>query len=209
MMNVNELFRTVNIEARLADVEACSGTFQEIKELVYDNKIVPIVDNAGNVKGICVDYGCKDLIEDNIQGKIFEKRYSCKPIMQWYEAAIKGKMSGKAIEEVEDPCQVNNEAESTNMVDLSDTDESDDSDRDTCYTRNDLPRHLDISVHDLERYLNSLNRSIDEDRLLLDVKSYLRHEYGYFLNGESDISARIENDVVKVRDIAWGRRITN
>ena len=29
MMNVNELFRTVNIEARLAEVEACSGTFQE------------------------------------------------------------------------------------------------------------------------------------------------------------------------------------
>ena len=207
MMNVNELFRTVNIEARLAGVEACSGTFQEIKELVYDNKIVPIVDNAGNNKGICVDYGCKDLIEDNIQGKIFEKKYSGKPVMQWYEAAIKGKMSGKAIEEVEDPCQVNNEVESTNMPDLSDTDESEDSDR--AYTRNDLPRHLDISVDDLERYLNSLNRSIDEDRLLLDVKSYLRHEYGYFLNGESDISARIDNDVVKVRDIAWGRRITN
>ena len=209
MMNVNELFRTVNIEARLAGVEACSGTFQEIKELVYDNKIVPIVDNAGNVKGICVDYGCKDLIEDNIQGKIFEKKYSCKPVMQWYEAAIKGKMSGKAIEEVEDPCQVNNEAESTDMVDLSDTDESDDSDMDRGYTRNDLPASLDISVHDLETYLNSLNRSIDEDRLLLDVKSYLRHEYGYFLNGESDISARIDDDVVKVRDIAWGRRITN
>lgn len=205
MMNVNELFRTVNVEARLADVKSCSGTFQEIKELVYDNKIVPIVNNAGNITGISVDYGCKDLIEDNIQGMIFQKKYCGKPVMQWYETAVKAKMSGKAIEEVEDPCQVKKQAESPKTV----VNESIGPDRDRGYTRNDLPADLDITRNDLEEYLNGLDRTIDPDRLLLDVKSYLRHQYGYFLNSDSDISARLESDVVKVRNIAWGRRITN
>ena len=99
--NINELNRIkfLNIEEHLSQ-ETDPGTFKEILDMVYEDKIIPLIDNAGNILGISVDPGCETILEDSIAQAIFEKRYCCRPVMPWVLKALECKAIGKVITRV-------------------------------------------------------------------------------------------------------------
>lgn len=95
-MNINELNRikTINVENALRDVELGSGTFKNLLNKVYDETIIPLVNNEGTIIGINYDAKCNNIIEDNIAETRFMKAYLGKDIMRWILKCLEIKANG-------------------------------------------------------------------------------------------------------------------
>ena len=106
-MNINELNRikTVNVEEKVAEVVAGSGTFKEILDKVMANEILPIVSNSGNIVGISYDSKVSNLIDDNIAQVAFEKRYRGIDVMSYVLTALTLKADNAQIAEVQEDAE--------------------------------------------------------------------------------------------------------
>lgn len=207
-MNINELNRiqTINIDKELESVEAGSGTFKEILDKVYDNSIIPIVNNSGEIIGISNSMPVTNIIEDNIEMSKFEKRYRGKDVMKYVLKSLELKARNARIEEVV-------ENEDKIIVFLCGGDEVVIEEKirpETYYGGHDeeLPEDLDIEPDELG-YTEEEIREEDLDILERKIKDYLRREYGHYLSGK-DPSPRIEvadDGYIEVYDIKWGRKI--
>lgn len=197
-MYINELNRinTINIEAAVAGTERGSGTFKEILDNVMSNVIVPLTINNGMIVGMSFDTHCGSVVEDCIEQRKFEIRYSSKPIMDWVLKALELKADRKVISEV-----IENE-EGIKVV----TDQGEVIEIESYAVRNvshaaptiELPSEVDIDCEQLE--------SSD----MKEVKKYLRNTYGHYLSGfDGDPNIEVDEDenVVHVSNISWGRKI--
>ena len=197
-MNINELnrIRTINIEEKIANVEAGSGTYREILDKVMANEIIPIVSNSGMIVGISYDSKVDNLIDDNIAQIAFEKRYRGKDVMRYVLSALKLKANGSEIADVqEDASGIRVILTSGEVIVVAEYR--------TPVARPEpvtLPESLDIPLEQFET---------EEEVTIKDVKSYLRNTYDHYLSGEyadPDIELDAENGVIKVTNIHWGRK---
>ena len=197
-MNINELnrIRTINIEEKIANVEAGSGTYREILDKVMANEIIPIVSNSGMIVGISYDSKVDNLIDDNIAQIAFEKRYRGKDVMGYVLSALKLKANGSEIADVqEDASGIRVILTSGEVIVVAEYR--------TPVARPEpvaLPESLDIP---LEQF------GTEEDVNIKAVKSYLRNKYDHYLSGDyadPDIELDAENGVIKITNIHWGRK---
>lgn len=179
-MNINQFTpKNVNVEKPLENVFAGTGTYRDICEKVYDGTIYPLVKNDGTVVGLGYETGLAGA-EDSIELMKFQKRYSGKPIMQYFETALRAKYEGKSLEEALTLCE-----KTTRSV------------REEC-AEDTTPSDLSIS-----------KEALNNDTSLRNIKSYLRRTYGRYLSGnsESELQVKETEDAVEVSNIAWGRKI--
>lgn len=192
-MNINEIIKSVNVEKPLENVVAGEGTFQEILNKVNDGTIYPLTNNAGDIVGIGVETG-KVGAEDSIEQKIFEKRYSCKPVMSWALAAFKSKFGIRPIAEV-------NETKDYVEVVYADGEVETISGYKSAAVieKESLPDSVKIEYDELPD-------DFDED----DIREYLREAYDHYLakGCELEIDDPADNDtgVITVSGIEWGRK---
>lgn len=178
-MNINQFTpKHVNVEKPLEGIFAGTGTYRDICEKVYDDTIYPLTDNAGNIVGLGYETGLTGA-EDSIELMKFEKRYSGKPVMEYFQTALKAKYEGKALEEA-----------------LTLYDEK--AHNSHTKVEEDLPSEVTIKKEDINNDCSDNN-----------IKSYLRRTYGHYLSGYSgDIEVeKIDDDTIKVSGIHWGRKI--
>lgn len=178
-MNINQFTpKHVNVEQPLADVKAGEGTYKEICEKIYDGTIYPLTNNAGNVVGLGYETGLSGA-EDSIELMKFQKYYRGKPLMEYFETALRAKCEGKSLEEA---LALYEEKSSTSRV----------------KTEEDLPNEVTIRKENINNNCSDNN-----------VKSYLRRTYGHYLSGYcGDIEVEnIDDDTIKVSGIHWGRKI--
>lgn len=179
-MNINQFTpKHVNVEQPLMDVKAGEGNYKEICEKVYDGTIYPLTNNSGNIVGLGYETGLSGA-EDSIELMKFQKRYSCKPVMEYFETALKAKYEGKSLEEA---LMLYTEKTSYNSY---------------ARTEEDLPSEVTIKKEDINNDCSDNN-----------IKSYLRRTYGHYLSGYSgNIEVEgIDDDTIRVSGIHWGRKI--
>ena len=179
-MNIKQFVpKHVNIEQPLEGVKYGEGTYKEICEKVYDGTIYPLTHNDGTIVGLGYESG-KVGAEDSIAKMIFERRYSGKPVMDYFMKAFEAKCAGKSLEEA-----------------LAIYVEPERGPRKTDLVEEDLPKEVTIPYN-----------TLPEEYTLNDVKAYLRKEYGHYLSGYSDDPEIVKvADGVKVTNIEWGRKI--
>lgn len=190
-MNINEIFKSINVEKPLENITAGEGTFQEILNKVNDGTIYPLTNNAGDIVGIGVETG-KVGAEDSIEQTIFEKRYCCKPVMVWALAAFKSKFGIKPIAEV------NETADYVEVVYADGEVETISGYKSAAVAENDeLPDCLVIAYDELPD-------DFDED----DIRDYLRETYDHYLakGCELEIDDDADEEIVSVSGIEWGRK---
>lgn len=197
-MNINELNRihTVNIEEKIANVEAGSGTYREILDKVMSDEILPIVSNSGMIVGISYDSKVNNLIEDNIAQVAFEKRYRGKDVMRYVMSALKLKATNAQIAEVqEDASGVRVILEHGEVIVIEERYQPELVERQPAM---ELPSSLDIPLESF---------GTEEDVTPRAVKAYLRDKYDHYLSGEYvDPDIVMEDGVIKVTNIHWGRK---
>lgn len=180
-MNINQFtLKHVNVEQPLMNVKAGEGTYNEICEKTYDGTIYPLTDNAGNVVGLGYETGLTGA-EDSIELRKFEKRYRGKPVMEYFERALKAKYEGKSLEEA-----LTLYEEKAHNSDIK------------TETEEDLPNEVTIRKEDINNNCSDNN-----------IKSYLRRTYGHYLSrycGDIEVES-IDDNTVKVSGIRWGRKI--
>lgn len=203
MRNINEFnrIRTINVEERVADVAAGSGTFKEILDKVLANEIIPIVSGSGMIVGISYDSKVTNLIDDNVAQVAFEKRYRGKDVMGYVLAALKLKADDAAIADVQEDAQrirvILDNGEVVTIKDYAPC-RCSESNSSEVTPSVELPSEVEISVDEFGGADN-----VTED----SVKRYLREAFDHYLSGNHvapDYS--IDNDVVKVTNIYWGRK---
>lgn len=180
-MNISQFTpKHVNVEQPLMNVKAGEGTYEEICEKIYNDTIYPLTDNAGNVVGLGYETGLTGA-EDSIELRKFEKRYRGKPVMEYFERALRAKYEGKSLEEA----LTLYEEKAPNSDTKTETEE-------------DLPNEVIIRKQDINNNCSDNN-----------IKSYLRRTYGHYLSGYyRDIHVEsIDDDTIKVSSIYWGRKI--
>lgn len=204
-MNINELNRikTVNVEEKVAEVVAGSGTFKEILDKVMANEILPIVSNSGNIVGVSYDSKVSNLIDDNIAQVAFERRYQGIDVMSYVLAALKLKADNAQIAEVqEDEEGIRVILNNSEVVVIR------------SYARSSEPRPERV----VEELPNTEEISYDEaaacgiecspngDKMVL---KHLRDKHNRYLAGglpaptiEYDDDAR----VIRITNIIWGRK---
>ena len=204
-MNINELNRikTVNVEEKVAEVVAGSGTFKEILDKVMANEILPIVSNSGNIVGISYDSKVSNLIDDNIAQVAFEKRYQGINVMDYVLTALKLKADNAQIAEVQEDADgirvILNNGEVVVVRSYSHNSE-------TCPARitEELPSEVEITYDEADNY--GIEEGPEEDKMTL---KYLRDKYGHYLSGAHP-APTIEYDdeacLIKVSNIHWGRK---
>lgn len=202
--NINELNRIkfLNIEEHLSQ-ETDPGTFKEILDMVYEDKIIPLIDNAGNILGISVDPGCETILEDSIAQAVFEKRYCCRPVMPWVLKALECKAVGKVI---------------TRVVEDADTGEViitlDNGTEEVLIEgipREELPRSYSYDdgapTSDIRVEVEDLDDSVDEE---IAIARYLRDTYQRYLAKDANPQFTYTYDDVDecyiVNDVKWGRK---
>lgn len=203
-MNINYLNRIkfFNIEEKLSQ-ETNPGTFKEILDMVYEDKIILLVDNAGNILGISVNTGCENILEDNVAQAIFEKRYCCCPVMPWVLKALECKAVGKVITDVTENSETGEVvitlSNGTTEVLIEGTSEtSRNSDFETYATPTS---NIRIDPEDLDSHID----------VETAIARYLRATYQRYLSKYADPQFIYEYDenenVYVVDDVKWGRRI--
>lgn len=197
-MNINELNRihTVNIEEKIADVVAGSGTYREILDKVMCDEILPIVSSSGMIVGISYDSKVNNLIDDNIAQVAFEKRYRGKDVMRYVMSALKLKATNAQIAEVqEDASGVRVILENGEVITVEERCHPE------CVERQpavELPSSVEIP---LEAF------GTEEDVTPRAIKAYLRNQYDHYLSGDYvDPDIVMEDGVIKVTNIHWGRK---
>lgn len=197
-MNINELnrIRTVNIEEKIADVVAGSGTYREILDKVMCDEILPIVSSSGTIVGISYDSKVDNLIDDNIAKIAFEKRYRGKDVMRYVMSALKLKATNAQIADVqEDASGIRVILENGEVVVIEERYEPERVERQPAV---ELPSSVDIP---LEAF------GTEEDVTPRAVKAYLRNKYDHYLSGEwVDPDIGMDDGVIKVTNIHWGRK---
>lgn len=205
IMNINELNRikTVNVEEKVAEVVAGSGTFKEILDKVMANEILPIVSNSGNIVGISYDSKVSNLIDDNIAQVAFEKRYQGIDVMSYVLTALKLKADNAQIAEVQEDEEgirvILNNGEVVVVRSYAQASE----DRPAKVVE-ELPSEVEITYDEADSH--SIEEGPEEDKMTL---KYLRDKYNHYLSGahpaptiEYDDEARL----IKVSNIHWGRK---
>lgn len=197
-MNINELnrVRTINIDEQVADVVAGSGTYREIHEKVFSRDIIPIQDNYGNIIGISYDSKVTNLIDDNIAQVAFEKRYRGINVMRYVLTALQLLATNANVAEIQ-------EDEMGERVVLANGEVIIVRERHVAPAvreRLELPNAVEITAADLD--VDNL-----EGVTIADVKRYLREKYDHYLSGNyEDPDMAVEDDVIKVTNIYWGRK---
>lgn len=205
-MNINELNRIkfFNIEAELRkDMEP--GTFKEILDMVYNDTIIPLVNNEGTILGISVNSGCDDILKDNIAQIVFEQRYAMHPVMLWVMKALECKATGMIIKEVLE----NNETGEVAVV-LNDGVTKlliEGCDRQCMYDE-DGDSELGAPTSNIRIDYEDLDPDIDVD---VAIARYLRSTYQRYLSRDARPQFTYEydeyDDTYIVNDVKWGRRI--
>lgn len=201
-MNINELNRikTINVDEKVANVIAGSGTYKEIIDKVMANEIIPIVDERGTIVGISYDSKVTNLIEDNIAQVAFEKRYRGINVMHYVMTALEIKANGGTVAEVqEDENGIRVVLGSGEVITIIErTTPAPMSNR--CSEHEALPEEVELTANDL-------NLGSVEDATIADVKKYLRDSYNHYLSGQhEDPDIEAEDNVLKVSNIHWGRK---
>lgn len=202
MANINQYNRikTINVEERVAEVAAGSGTYKEILDKVMANEIIPIVDGSGMIVGISYDSKVTNLIEDNIAQVAFEKRYRGINVMNYVLSALELKANNADIADVQEDEQgirvVLASGEVVTIVERP----TPASTNNCCGERAALPEEVELTADDL-------NLGCVEDATIADVKKYLRDTYDHYLSGQhEDPDINAEENVLKVSNIHWGRK---
>lgn len=202
MANINQYNRikTINVEERVADVAAGSGTYREILDKVMANEIIPIVDGSGMIVGISYDSKVTNLIEDNIAQVAFEKRYRGINVMNYVLSALELKANNADIADVQEDAQgirvVLTSGEVVTIVERPTPAPT----SNCCGEHAALPEEVELTADDL-------NLGCVEDATIADVKKYLRDTYDHYLSGQhEDPDINAEDNVLKVSNIHWGRK---
>ena len=201
-MNINELNRikTINVDEKVADVVAGSGTYREILDKVMANEIIPIVNSYGTIVGISYDSKVNNLIEDNIAQVAFQKRYSGINVMHYVMTALEIKANGSTVAEVQE------DADGVRVI-LSNGEIITIVERPTAAPISESRSERVALPEEVELTVNDLNLGSIEDATIADVKKYLRDTYDHYLSGQhEDPDINAEDTVLKVSNIHWGRK---
>lgn len=200
-MNINEInkVRAININQLVGEVKA-DGTFKEILDAVMEGKIVPLINDRGDIIGGSYNMPAKDLIEDNVNKIRFERRYAFKPIMSWVckalEIMVKPETQVYGIQEVreegDDISVILSNGEVIVVSEAAHEDApADDGD-------GELPTRVCLDDYDLD--------PLDSDRA---IKRVLKKEFGHFLAKGFNVTDNLhwDDDAGWVLiDIKWGRK---
>lgn len=203
-MNINEFNRikTINVEERVADVVAGTGTFKEICDKVYADEIIPIVNGAGMIVGLSYDSKVTTLVEDNIAQVAFEKRYRGIDVMGYTMKALELKADRKRIQEIQEDAEgIRVICEGGEVIVITERRKVENPYE---VPRIELPSDVEITYDEADSY--GIEEGPEEDKMVL---RYLRNAYDHYLSGahpaptiEYDDEARL----VKVSNIHWGRK---
>ena len=201
-MNINELNRikTINIEERVADVEAGTGTYREIHDKVFADEIIPVVDSYGHIVGISYDSKVQNLIDDNIAQVAFEKRYRGKDVMRYVMHALQLKATNAQVADIqEDDMGIRVVLENGEVVIIEERTQRNSCDQEDTIPI-PLPSETEIPMLALAQYGGNN---------MTAVKKYLRDNYDHYLSGDYfDPNNEVDEDegVIKVTEIHWGRK---
>jgi len=193
-MNIKNLVKSINIEASAASVVAGSGTFKNILDRVYDRTMCPLINNNGDILGFSYNTGL-DNIQDNIEKEKFKRAYIGKPVMYWFEKCLELSYSkpiiAKVIEDGDDIRVIANDGEEIIISKPYKQPEFE-----TYTYKEPLPDTVMIELDDIQ------------DISFSTVRNYLRRKYGYCLARGIQPDININNDIVEVTNIEWGRKLT-
>lgn len=215
-MNINELNRikTFNVESALNNATIGTGTFSNILEKVYDNTIIPLTDNEGNIVGVNYDAKAKDIIEDNIAQLRFTLAYTGKPLMGWILTALAIKADYLEMPKViENEEKLAIELKDGKEIVLEDYTEDEDN-----YEVDDYEDYGDEKCEDpgeynyipkknLPQILEICADEFEAEPTLNDIKDYLRKTYKRYIKRDCDMTFEKYANNYIVKDIEWGRRI--
>jgi len=191
-MNINKYIpKHINIDVAQAEAPAYAGTFNELYNLIKDQKVSLVTHDDGQVIGIYVESGADSLMLDDLAGRNFSRAYSCKPMMQWVEIIIDAAQKGKEITDI-------NENEGTCVIDgevIQFTEKHTSTPR---TTSEHLPTEVELNIEE----------DLDGDDSDVSIKSYLRDTYDHYLSGSADNAFEVtrEDNTIKVTNIQWGRK---
>lgn len=200
-MNINELNRIkyINIDEHMSGVEYGEGSLKQIIDMVYDEKIIPIINKEGEIVGISVNSGANNIIEDNIAQVKFEKAYCCKPVMEWVIKALDYKAARKIISEVVE--------DENGLRVIFDNGECDI----LCERTARSPyEHTEPDCNGIEIPLDELGDFEDDDAEYNAIARWLRDTYDRYLSGNANPQFIYEYDedegVYLVNEVKWGRK---
>ena len=218
-MNINELLKPqkrqfVNLDEELKNVAVNTGTLKELIDLALNDKLIPLTNSRGDITGISCDYGKGNAVDDAIELEKFKKRYQNKPVMDWAITALTIKHSGRAVASVV-------EDDGLTTVTYADGEVKEYGSRKTRPAESEGPSYSSISTQsnllpsnlddedpeDIEGY--DTDYDVDDSDNINAVKRYLRNEYGHYLNKEAPFDLEMDDGRLQIRNINWGRKITN
>ena len=217
-MYINELLKPqkrqfVNLDEELKNVPVGTGTLKELIDLALNDKLLPLTNSDGRITGISCDYDKGNAIDDAIELEKFKKRYQGKPVMDWALEALKIKHSGRVVASVvEDDglttvTYADGEVKEYGYKRTRPTQTSQEPSYGSIPSQSNLPSELDEDPDDIEGY----NRvyDVDDSDNINAVKRYLRSNYEHYLNKENPFDLEMDDGRLQIRNINWGRKITN